>query len=549
MSEENSQLTYKQHPIPQNVLGVEFKLVGELTLRQFLYVAVAGVIAYLLYSSSTPSFIRYPLSITVAIIGLAAAFLPVQNQSFDKWIIHFLAAVTSPTQRVWYKVPTPPDIFFFEYHPTAITTTTPMKDRARLTEYLRHLQQPVEEREMNELDRKELEFMRRLGLEPLKGPPPEGLPAARVPTYKAFEAVRKEPGKLNLASEISYAHSPIITMPSGSGYRAPITNTRVGRKLSAAALVESRIAPVKGEVTLAAPERSQFQTPDSSILIPSREEREEALKKQLEELNRRMEQLKKAKPPVRPPTYTAYEAAKSGSPLRTAPPAKPQPLKRPVPPAAPASSENQLREIDTRYGATLNTLQNRESQVSSQMKKAETDLDKMKLYAGEVSTKNVIYSQKLKEQETQLNQLAREKMAAEEKMKILQVELAKMRAQTSAGAALGQELRQRIAPPPAPPRPRVEPLVKDTPNVINGVVKEENGELVEGAVIIVKDENNEPVRALKTNGLGQFIIATPLPNGRYTVEASKEKEYFDIMTVDVTGVVLPPLEFVNQATV
>lgn len=549
MSDETIQSTYKQHPIPQNVLGVEFKLVGELTLRQFIYVAVAGIIAYLLYSSGAPTFIRYPVSITVALLGLAAAFMPMQNQSFDKWIIHFVTAVTSPTQRVWLKVPTPPDIFFFEYRPIAVVTT-PVKDRARLTEYLRHLQQPVEEKELNELDRKELEFMRRLGLEPLRGPAPTNLPPPIKPVYNAHETMRRPTGELNLATEVSYARAPIISMPTLSGYIAPITNTRVGRKLSAAAMVENRIAPVRGEVSLNAPEKPRVFQSSAQVPEPTRQEREEALRKQLEALNQRMAEIKKEKPLARAPILTAYNTAKAGSQLRTriaGTPAGGTP--KIAVPVVPPPPESRLGEIDTRYRATLNAIQNQQSSVAGQIKKAETDLDKMKLYAGEVSTKNVQYSEKFKEQEIRLNQLAREKVEAEEKMKILQSELEKMRAGISASAARGQEFQQRFAPPPAPPRPKIEPLIKDAPNVINGIVKDGHGELLEGAVVIVKDENNEPVRALKTNGLGQFIIATPLSNGRYTVGVSKEKESFDIITVNISGKTLEPIEFVSEVSV
>ena len=37
------------HPIPQNVTSFQFKLVGEMTLKQFLYLATGMVIAYIFF--------------------------------------------------------------------------------------------------------------------------------------------------------------------------------------------------------------------------------------------------------------------------------------------------------------------------------------------------------------------------------------------------------------------------------------------------------------------------------------------------------------------
>ena len=81
------------------------------------------------------------------------------------------------------------------------------------------------------------------------------------------------------------------------------------------------------------------------------------------------------------------------------------------------------------------------------------------------------------------------------------------------------------------------------PNVINGYVKGKDGTLIKNAIIIVKDQSDDVVRALKTNDLGQFAITTPLPNGLYHVESSAPLSTFDIITVDLSGTVLEPIEF------
>lgn len=79
------------------------------------------------------------------------------------------------------------------------------------------------------------------------------------------------------------------------------------------------------------------------------------------------------------------------------------------------------------------------------------------------------------------------------------------------------------------------------PNVINGVVKDKQNNYLEGAVAVIYDKEGLPVRALKTNKLGQFTGSTPLPNGTYTLELEKDGFSFDVLQMELTGGVLPPL--------
>lgn len=86
------------------------------------------------------------------------------------------------------------------------------------------------------------------------------------------------------------------------------------------------------------------------------------------------------------------------------------------------------------------------------------------------------------------------------------------------------------------------PNTPTIPNVINGIVKDNKGLLLSTVVIIVTDENDDPVRAFKTNKLGQFALSTPVPNGTYRLTLEKEGYDFDIIEVNVNGEILPPIE-------
>ena len=95
----------KQHPIPQNVLDVEFKLFTKLTLKEFAYLA-AGILAgsvFLLLNNQVglPGIIAWPAFILLSGVGLFFALVPINDQSADEFIKNYFQAINKPTQRVW----------------------------------------------------------------------------------------------------------------------------------------------------------------------------------------------------------------------------------------------------------------------------------------------------------------------------------------------------------------------------------------------------------------------------------------------------------------
>lgn len=86
------------------------------------------------------------------------------------------------------------------------------------------------------------------------------------------------------------------------------------------------------------------------------------------------------------------------------------------------------------------------------------------------------------------------------------------------------------------------PFAPTQPNVICGLIKTAEGNLVDGAILDIKDQNGFVVRALKTSKLGQFRTATPLPNGTYELSIEKEGLNFDIIKLDLSGAIITPIE-------
>lgn len=90
------------------------------------------------------------------------------------------------------------------------------------------------------------------------------------------------------------------------------------------------------------------------------------------------------------------------------------------------------------------------------------------------------------------------------------------------------------------PKAEVKINLSEHPNTPNGVVYDNHGGLVEGALISVYDHSGKPVRAFKTNGLGQFISVTPLPNGNYTIQTDFDGLNFDTIAFETHGKLLDP---------
>ena len=93
----------EQHPIPQQITSYEFKLVGEMTLKQFGK-AAGGIIAALLINAlPLVFFIKWPLIFLFAGGGLALAFVPFQDRPLEGWLKAFIKSIYAPTIYVYKK--------------------------------------------------------------------------------------------------------------------------------------------------------------------------------------------------------------------------------------------------------------------------------------------------------------------------------------------------------------------------------------------------------------------------------------------------------------
>ena len=330
----------EQHPVPQHIASYEFRLVGDMTLRQFAQLAAGAILGLIIYAIPMPVIFKWPLIILFGFSGFDFAFLPVNERPLSNWIIAFFKAIFLPTEFIWQKKSWKPEIFeplafkVLSANQAKITT-----DKSTLNQYLASL--PYDENR-NPLDQKEASFLNEI--------------------TNLFQLVHPAPA---------------------SPYPTPL--------------------PV------------QTQAEPKPVYRPYRP----------------------VNPPATQPVRPTFHPTKEVS--------------RPIPP----------------YHSVI--LPQKTGRPRKPLVEAKTNI--------------------------------------------------------------------QLSIPTPPTRP----------NLIVGMVLDQEGKIIEGAILEIRNTQDIPVRALRTSRLGQFMIATPLPNGLYEIETEKEGHQFDIIKIEAKGEIIKPIEIRAKA--
>ncbi len=210
----------EQHPIPQNITNFEFKLIGDMTVKQFAYLAGCTVFAYLVFIMPIHPFIKFPIAIFSAILGVALAFLPVEGRPLDRWIASFIRALFTPNQYIFHKDTQATD-FFKTYTSTVkpqvatLKTPTVIESDERFTTFLKQTRAPLADIENS--DRESLARIQKLEDETQLLPTPiqsEPIPVTQAvvqpaqisqPTPTPLPAEPKEPSDMEKKLEEALA--------------------------------------------------------------------------------------------------------------------------------------------------------------------------------------------------------------------------------------------------------------------------------------------------------------------------------------------------------
>lgn len=91
------------HPIPQDVTGFQFKLIGSMTVKQFAYLAAGSIAAWFFLSLPLFALIKFPLVALFFLLGFLLAFVPLEGRPMDVIFSYFIKALFTPNQYVYQK--------------------------------------------------------------------------------------------------------------------------------------------------------------------------------------------------------------------------------------------------------------------------------------------------------------------------------------------------------------------------------------------------------------------------------------------------------------
>ncbi|KUK79874.1 MAG: hypothetical protein XD95_0050 [Microgenomates bacterium 39_7] len=139
----------QEHPIPQDITGYKFHLVGSMTLKQFAEVLVGVLVALVFHKSGLPAIIRWPAMIFSAGLGAMAAFVPIEERPLDHWIVTFIKVLFKPTKFFWKREPSIPDAFLYETQelsaPQTLEVDLSPARKNKIYQYLQSISHPIEE--------------------------------------------------------------------------------------------------------------------------------------------------------------------------------------------------------------------------------------------------------------------------------------------------------------------------------------------------------------------------------------------------------------------
>jgi len=522
----------EQHAVPQHIASFEFKLFGNLTVRQFVTLSIPMAFAALFLFSNLPPFLRYTMATIFGGIGLFAALVPIQGRPLDKWVVLFVKAILAPTQRIWVKDIRLPEFLnvVIAQKPAGDREVEPVQagDRDKLKAYLRSLPKG----QVSPFDVKEQIAVQRLNLSM------EGAGGGRLP--QAIGWVGK-PQQRFVEALPNVAQATPMSMAGSAGI--PVTESEY-RGAMASALPS--FSQKKARVRI-----SQHAKP---YVLQGTEKRLEntmhhvgevvAAKVQLaSDTNFTLDNIIPIAEPGRKVRLLHGIGRARARKLHFAPP-----------------TGFDLANLPIRGEARFEVSEGLKNTLDPALFAEEPEKAMPARYASEArrAGRQVIptstrYMETLRPRKPAVNvgdspsgHVARmadvpQEMAHQAKAAVLDVGTSEQRQTGDSQVSVhATPLQSGAKPAEILSRAQIVPLT-NKPNVLSGLVVDGTGVPISGAIITVRDVNGVPVRALKTNKLGQFLSATPLPSGQYMIDVDWENFSFEPLSLNVTGEVLAPL--------
>lgn len=456
----------KQHPIPQNVMDVEFKLIGDLTVRQFSYLVVFGILILITAKTGLPGIFKYPILLIETLAGLGFAFFPMNDITLDKWVINYINAIKNPRLRVWkHKINIPSFFTLDTTKRVQNTSNLPTQNQRRVniddffadqkTKAPSQNQQDFEDE--SDLNTKEQEFFTKLGVETKNTNPSEVKPSPAI----HFDELESKQQFVSHTSPVTSTQTPIAI--------------------------------------------SNKTKPENKIQIKVN------YKDNLEEMNQLKDKLIKE---IEKNKYKIIEGKeesfKDNIELKN--------LGNQIVYDEPLSQNTTMGTASTTTTPGRIITEQSSEDAPKPKTPSETQTEKQK----PPEEKKVAPTTKPEKSESIfsnfMHSLSSNKANEEEQV---------------------PEVKLTI------PKPKVT-VSQSKKNIISGTAEDKLGNLLPDCIIIIKDSDNEPVRALKTNNLGQFETATSIENAEYKIEGIKEGYKFTPVPVSALGNNLDPVKLIGE---
>lgn len=457
------------HPIPQDITGFQFKLVGNMTIKQFIYLAVGAFFAWIFFFIlNLPTLIQWPLSLLSLGLGAGIAFIPIDGRPMDVMLKNFISALFSPSQ------------FVYEKEGGKLTNPVPnAPTKNNLT-----MNAPLPQSQSNQ----------------------SGFFQPTMPTQE---------------SKTTHPHHSFMQ------------DFKESREHKKEAKKENDMKEIKDE--------------------------NNKLQKEIDEIKKDLETSHTEPKPVVEPVPSPTPPPPPPAPIQQAAPPPPTFFAPPVIPAMTIDQMDESEEIEKKE-KELKVANEQIKETAQEKDRLQEEVDALKKQLEDaLKAKDEALSAppapvmpqitpEQDELEKKLIESNREKEALEKELIAI-----KTKPETPAPAftptvAKPAESTQRVRSVPSGMEQSVGiPSVPDAPNLITGIVKDPRGNPLQNILIEVKDQDANPVRAFKTNGLGKFASATSLSNGKYVIsfEDTKETHKFDSVELDLVGAPVMPLEIIS----
>lgn len=117
----------EQITVPQ-FLDVEDKIIGPITVRQFIEMLIGGIIIFIFYKSFDFSLFIVSGLLVFGIV-MTFAFAKINGQPFHNFLLNFISTLKNPKLKIWKKIISDKDIKLSLKHPAEIKTALPQIKR------------------------------------------------------------------------------------------------------------------------------------------------------------------------------------------------------------------------------------------------------------------------------------------------------------------------------------------------------------------------------------------------------------------------------------